>query len=165
MSRENSIPSGMSTVPVFVQNTVSKIGRVGKSLFSSKNNIVRVTAVDEKNGTILFEPLNKNLGSSTLGSPSPDYQARISTNTIQSVPFVGELVEIYKAPNISLAEDKNQATFVSYYKPAPIDVWQNQNNNVILDSSVQGQAPEDPMGDISIANYQRAIDGFAPANV
>lgn len=165
MARENSIPSGMSTVPVFVQNTVSKVGRAGKSLFSSKKNIVRVTAVDEKNGTILFEPLNKNIGSSTLGSPSPDYQALITANTIQSIPFVGELVEIFKAPNISLAEDKNQATFVNYYKPAPIDIWQNQNNNVILDSTVQGQAPEDPMGDINIANYQRAIDGFAPINV
>jgi hypothetical protein len=160
MPLENSIPSGMSTLPTTVRTTVSKTG--GRSFQpNTRGTKVRVTGVNEKDGSILYEPLDKNIGPSALGNPTTNYVAYIGNNVNTSIPYVGEVVEIFSAPDISLAESKNQATFKTYYQPSPINIWQNQNNNVVLDSSVQGQAPETPMGNISLENYQRALNGFA----
>jgi hypothetical protein len=161
MPLENSIPSGMTTIPSSVITTVSKTGGWGRgsNTTNDRANKVRVTAVNSSDGSILFELLTRNVGASYLGNPQNN-KAYMSNNTVSSVPLVGEIVEIFSAPDISLSESKSQPTFKTYYKPAPIDIWQNQNNNVVLDNSVQGQVLEDPMNSISLTNYQKALNGF-----
>jgi len=159
MGRENFTPSGMSTLPTTINSVVSKTNTFSSQI-NTRSTKVRVTGINEKDGSILYEPLNKNTGPSSLGTTRKDYVAYIGNNVNMSVPFIGEIVEIFSAPDISLAENKSQPTFKTYYKPAPIDIWQNQNNNVVLDNSVQGQVLEDPMNSISLTNYQKALNGF-----
>jgi hypothetical protein len=159
MASYNNVPSGMSTLPVTVNNTVASNGFNNGLQQSGKNKIVRVTAVNEQDGSIFYDTLSDNTGRSYLGSPQP-MRAKMLNNTLSSPPFVGELVEITSAPSIGLANDKGQAIYETYYRPVSVDVWQNQNNNIILDNTVAGQLNDTKMASINTDNYINSLNGF-----
>ncbi len=158
MASYNNIPSNMATMPSTVNRTVGSSG-FSKSSSNSRNNIVRVTGVNQQDGSIFYETLDNNTGKSYLGNPQPSI-AKMLTNTISAVPKVGELVQLVSAPSIGLAYNKAQAVKEMYYQPAPIDVWQNQNNNIILDPTVPGQVNEDKMTTFDVTSYQNSLNGF-----
>lgn len=163
MASYTTSPLNMATLPSTVTSTVGA-NMSGGAPSTPKVNIVRVIAVNPTDGSILYETIKNNIGPSYLGKPQP-MPAKLLNNTVSSIPRVGELVEVIPGPTIQIAEGKAQAPSEMYYKPAPIDVWQNQNNNIILDPTVQGQANEDPMANLSLGNYQNALNGFAPGFV
>lgn len=109
MASYNVLQSGMPTLPSTVSNYNGSSGR-SITPNNGRNNIVRVTSVNIDDGSITYETLQNNTGRSFLGNPLP-LTAKIANNTISSIPVIGELVEIFNAPSVDLANNKSQPVF------------------------------------------------------
>jgi hypothetical protein len=153
-----TIPTGQVTPTSRINTAVQSSGTIPKLSRSNNSNHVRVTAV-YSDGSISYESLDNNLGKSSVGSPTIT-KALLGSNNINSIPYVGELVEIYSGPNTEMGFNKNQAPKVVYYRPASLNVWNNQNNNVVLDPTVEGSLNDDKMANLNLNNYQNSLNGF-----
>ena len=101
-----SISSGMVTNPMTITSTVAS--RQNPNTYRVPSNIMRVTKVDPTNGTICYEPFTRNIGKSYVGKCTRSNQAKLGSNTISSIPKIGEPVEIYSAPDENAAYNKSQ---------------------------------------------------------
>lgn len=152
-----ALPLGQSVTSGRISSTVQSSGLGNSTNQSKSSNFVRVVAVND-DGSVYYEPLVNNTKKSDT-KPSGNL-AKLGSNNINSIPKVKEIIEIYSAPDISLSFNKTKPEYSTYYRPTSLNIWNNQNNNIILDPTVPGQVNDNKMANVNLENYNKSLNGF-----
>lgn len=150
--------SGTIINPSAVSNITGANGYSNYSSTRRKNFRYRVTGVAD-NGWIYYESVN-SIGQSTLGNPDPNKVAQPLNKYQNTIPMIGEYVDITFAPEpLSAAKDKSNPNLIAYYN-GPLNMWDNMYTNTSLDQSTPGQLPDTKQSNINVKNYNNSLMGM-----
>lgn len=150
--------SGTITSPSSVSTISSANGYNNVGTSKRKSFRYRVTGVAD-NGWIYYESVD-SIGRSQLGQPDPNKTAQPLNKYQNTVPKIGEYVDItFAAEPFSAAINKSTPKQIAYYT-GPLNIWDNMYTNVSLDQSTPGQIANTKQSNFNVTNYNNSLNGM-----